>query len=57
MTLLLFLYTYTLLYLRATADRLLAPMTGDLNMMIIIAVILIAAFMIFILLKSGKRKR
>ena len=34
-----------------------APPTGDLNMMIILAVLLIAGFLIFILVKSGKKKR
>ena len=35
----------------------LAPQTGDINVMIIIAVILIAAFMIFVLLKNGRRRK
>ena len=35
----------------------LAPMTGDINVMIIVAVILIAAFLIFILLKGNRRGR
>lgn len=34
-----------------------APPTGDLNMMIILAVLLIAGFLIFILVKSGKKNR
>ena len=34
-----------------------APQTGDINVMIILAVILIAAFMIFILLKNGRRRK
>jgi len=33
-----------------------APQTGDINVMIILAVILIAAFMIFILLKNRRRR-
>lgn len=39
-----------------TQNDLLAPMTGDINIMIIVAVILIAAFLIFVLLKSGKKR-
>lgn len=35
----------------------LAPLTGDINVMIVVAVILIAAFMIFVLLKSRRRGR
>ncbi len=35
----------------------LAPLTGDINVMIVVAVILIAAFMIFILLKSRRGGR
>ncbi|MGM9652089.1 MAG: LPXTG cell wall anchor domain-containing protein [Eubacteriales bacterium] len=34
-----------------------APSTGDLDMMIILAVILIAGFLIFILVKSKKKNR
>lgn len=50
------------LYTRAasllpSAATALAPMTGDINVMIVVAVILIAAFMIFILLKSRRRGR
>lgn len=37
------------------ARRILAPQTGDINVMIIVAVILIAAFLFFILLK-GRNK-
>ncbi len=37
------------------ARQILAPQTGDINVMIIVAVILIAAFLFFILLK-GRRK-
>ncbi|MBR2848115.1 MAG: LPXTG cell wall anchor domain-containing protein [Clostridia bacterium] len=32
----------------------LAPQTGDINVMIVVAVILISAFMIFVLLKSRR---
>lgn len=39
-----------------TQNDLLAPMTGDINIMIIVAVILISAFLIFVLLKSGKKR-
>ncbi len=35
----------------------LAPLTGDINIMIIVAVILIAAFLVFILLKGNRRGR
>lgn len=35
----------------------LAPLTGDISVMIVVAVILIAAFLIFILLKSRRRGR
>ncbi len=50
------------LYTRAvslmpSAATALAPMTGDINVMIVVAVILIAAFLIFILLKSRRRGR
>lgn len=37
--------------------QILAPQTGDINIMIIVAVILIAAFMMFILLKSKRKDR
>ena len=37
------------------ARQILAPQTGDINVMIIVAVILIAAFLFFILLK-GRNK-
>ena len=40
----------------STQNDLLAPMTGDINIMIIVAVILIAAFLIFVLLKGGKKR-
>ncbi|MBQ7334590.1 MAG: hypothetical protein IJW95_03895 [Clostridia bacterium] len=46
----------TLLTSPATQNDLLAPMTGDINIMIIVAVILISAFLIFVLLKSGKKR-
>ena len=39
-----------------TQNDLLAPMTGDINIMIIVAVILISAFLIFVLLKNGKKR-
>lgn len=45
----------TLLTSTAQSD-LLAPMTGDINIMIIVAVILISAFLIFVLLKGGKKR-
>jgi len=34
----------------------LAPATGDLNFMILVAIILIALFLIFILVKNGRRR-
>ena len=46
----------TLLTSPATQNDLLAPMTGDINIMIIVAVILISAFLIFVLLKGGKKR-
>lgn len=33
----------------------LAPMTGDINVMIVVALILIAAFLLFILLRANRR--
>lgn len=50
-----FLYTY-LTAMPANVVPL-APMTGDINIMIIVAVILIAAFLIFLLLKGNRRGR
>ena len=50
------LYTRAVSLLPSAATAL-APMTGDINVMIVVAVILIAAFMIFILLKSRRRGR
>ncbi len=43
------------LLLPRIASLLPAPRTGDLNMLILIAVILITAFMIFIVLKRRRR--
>ncbi|MBE6559605.1 MAG: LPXTG cell wall anchor domain-containing protein [Ruminococcaceae bacterium] len=43
--------------LTPTPRQVLAPQTGDINVMIIVAVILIAAFMMFILLKSKRKDR
>ena len=37
--------------------QILAPQTGDINVMIIVAVILIAAFLFFILLKGRHKNR
>ncbi len=39
-----------------TQSDLLAPMTGDINIMIIVAVILISAFLIFVLLRNNKKR-
>lgn len=48
-------YTYFAAIIAAMVP--LAPLTGDINVMIIVAVILIAAFLIFILLKGNRRGR
>ena len=37
-------------------NNLIAPMTGDINFMIITAVILIAAFLIFVLLRQRRNR-
>ncbi len=50
-----FLYTYLTAMIANIASF--APMTGDINVMIFVAVILIAAFLIFILLKGNRRGR
>jgi len=55
MNLLLFVYTYAAAFLGTVVP--LAPETGDINMMIVVAVILIAAFMIFVLLKSRRPRQ
>ncbi len=53
--LLLFIYTYAAWLLGTVVP--LAPETGDINVMIVVAMILIAAFMIFILLKSRRPRQ
>jgi LPXTG-motif cell wall-anchored protein len=46
----------SLLSASSAQNNLIAPMTGDINIMIIAAVILIAAFLIFVLLRKGRNR-
>ena len=46
----------SLLSAQPAQNSLIAPMTGDINIMIIAAVILIAAFLIFVLLRKGRSR-